>query len=461
MGAFMSEPTESPAASDGHEGRSAPEAAGVRLDGWKSIASYLHKDIRTVQRWEQREGLPVHRHEHQRQATAYAYGSELDHWLRHRSADLPLDEQPPRPGPSAAWPGRRWWLVLTGVLAIVAIVAVVVAMRVQQGRTAGRDTRDAQAYAAFAQGQALYHARRYRDAIDALQQAVSRDRQFGAAWALLAKSYARLAPPAWAGGTDSAVHATQAALRAGQLAPKEADTHVALALAARARGEVGPWREEAQRALSLDPRTAEAHAVLGDSYSGIPYACGREVDAERADEYYKQALLLKPDLNTAVSNRATNLRRLGRYKECIDLVDRELKSLTDETPLRLARGGCRLMAGDLEGAAADIEPLRDSPKLSPVGPLVLLGLLELKRGETDAGVRDLELAARVHEGAEAELFVAEAYAAAQDAPHLVTHLKRAFELDPSCRGFVASSPAFRAVRDTSEIRGLLALPFPR
>jgi tetratricopeptide (TPR) repeat protein len=461
MSPFMSDPIEPPAGSDCREGHSAPEAAGDRLDGWKSIASHLRRDIRTVQRWEQREGLPVHRHEHQRQATAYAYGSELDQWRRRRSADLPLDEPPLRPDSPNAERGRRWWLVSTGVLAAVAIVAVVVAMRVGRERTVGRDTRDAQAYAAFAQGQALYHARRYRDAIEALQQAVTRDQQFGAAWALLAKAYARLAPPAWAGGTDSAVHATQAALRAGQLAPREADTHVALALAARARGEVLQWRAEAQRALSLDPRAAEAYAVLGDSYSGIPYVCGREVDAERADEYYRQALQLKPDLNTAVSNRATNLRRLGRYGECIELVDRALRSLTDETPLRLVRGGCRLMAGDLEGAAADIVPLRDSPKLSPVGPLVLLGLLELKRGETGVGVRDLELAAQVHEGAEAELFVAEAYAAAQDSPHLVAHLKRAFALDASCRGFVASSPAFRAVRDTSEIRELLTLPSRR
>ena len=37
------------------------EARGRRLDSWKEIAAYLGRDVRTVQRWERREGLPIHR----------------------------------------------------------------------------------------------------------------------------------------------------------------------------------------------------------------------------------------------------------------------------------------------------------------------------------------------------------------------------------------------------------------
>ena len=36
------------------------------LDSWKEIAAYFHRDIKTVQRWEKREGMPVHRHLHDR-----------------------------------------------------------------------------------------------------------------------------------------------------------------------------------------------------------------------------------------------------------------------------------------------------------------------------------------------------------------------------------------------------------
>ena len=51
---------------------------GRRLDGWKAIAGYFGRDIRTVQRWERNEGLPVGRHGHDRQASVYADVNELD-----------------------------------------------------------------------------------------------------------------------------------------------------------------------------------------------------------------------------------------------------------------------------------------------------------------------------------------------------------------------------------------------
>ncbi len=426
-----------------------------RLDGWKALANHLGRDIRTVQRWERRERLPVRRHAHQKQATVYAYRSELDAWLRHRNVQTGTDESS-----LDATTGRRamhvWWALGVGAaLSVVLLVALRTGDDPGNSVIGGRDTDDPTAYAAFAEGQALYSARRYRDAVASLETAVSRDPRYGSAWAVLAKTHARLAQPAWAGGGSAAIRASQAAQRAAELAPEAADVRIALALAARARGDVETWRQEAQRALERDPLAAEAYALLGDSYSSLVYACDRDMDPQLADEYYQKALELKPDLTTAVSNRATNLRRMGRYDECINLVDRALKSLADETPLVLVRGGCRLMQGDLTGAAEDIAPLRDNPKVSPVGSLVLLGLLALKRGDVETGVRDLEGAANLHHSAQSELFVAEAYAAATDLPHLMGHLKRAFDMDASCPGIVAASPAFRSVRETQEVRRLL------
>src|SRR2546426_11273236 len=55
-----------------------------KLVSWKEIAAYLGREVRTVQRWENTEGLPVHRHEHLRKSTVYAYASELDEWFRKR-----------------------------------------------------------------------------------------------------------------------------------------------------------------------------------------------------------------------------------------------------------------------------------------------------------------------------------------------------------------------------------------
>lgn len=62
---------------------STPPAEG-RLESWKEIAAFLKRDVRTVQRWEQREGLPVHRHFHESRGSVYAYAPELEAWRNNR-----------------------------------------------------------------------------------------------------------------------------------------------------------------------------------------------------------------------------------------------------------------------------------------------------------------------------------------------------------------------------------------
>ncbi len=32
-----------------------------KLNSWKEIAAYLNRDVTTVQRWEKREAMPIHR----------------------------------------------------------------------------------------------------------------------------------------------------------------------------------------------------------------------------------------------------------------------------------------------------------------------------------------------------------------------------------------------------------------
>ena len=56
-----------------------------RLDSWKEIAVYLRRQVRTVQRWEEREGLPVQRHVHAKASSVCAFKHEIDAWLRSRS----------------------------------------------------------------------------------------------------------------------------------------------------------------------------------------------------------------------------------------------------------------------------------------------------------------------------------------------------------------------------------------
>lgn len=77
-----------------------------------------------MQRWEKREGLPVHRHQHDRQGTVFAHGHELDTWLSRRQ--LRPDEAPAVGAPEPAVPPRLGRRALGG-LAIAAAVLVAAA----------------------------------------------------------------------------------------------------------------------------------------------------------------------------------------------------------------------------------------------------------------------------------------------------------------------------------------------
>jgi len=55
-------------------------ATRQRLHGWKEIASHFCRSVRCVQRWERTEKLPVHRHNHARGSSVYAFLKELEAW---------------------------------------------------------------------------------------------------------------------------------------------------------------------------------------------------------------------------------------------------------------------------------------------------------------------------------------------------------------------------------------------
>jgi tetratricopeptide (TPR) repeat protein len=99
-----------------------PESAPQhRLDSWKEIARYLRREVRTIQRWEANEGLPIHRHLHDTQVTVYAFPAELDDWLAKRR---PSEESR---GPVVAECRVRWWrLHRTALLSSGAALALLV-----------------------------------------------------------------------------------------------------------------------------------------------------------------------------------------------------------------------------------------------------------------------------------------------------------------------------------------------
>ena len=104
-----------------------PPSRGSNLDSWKEIAAYLRRDIRTVQRWEKQEGLPVHRHQHDERGTAYAYSGEIDEWLQNRRRRAGAAAQPDEPSPPGAAVETGPRRARSGYLAVVAIGVAAVA----------------------------------------------------------------------------------------------------------------------------------------------------------------------------------------------------------------------------------------------------------------------------------------------------------------------------------------------
>jgi hypothetical protein len=146
-----------------------------RLESWKEIAAYLRREVRTVQRWEKREGLPVHRHHHDERASIYAYKAELDAWWHNDHTRLETDqEKEEAPGqdtvspvlvfeqgngqPDSAKPAEvvvvrtwpLWWLwVFVAVAAVVASVVTIYMLKNRQSLQPGLAPRNPVVLASF------------------------------------------------------------------------------------------------------------------------------------------------------------------------------------------------------------------------------------------------------------------------------------------------------------------------
>lgn len=120
-----------------------------RLDSWKEIAAYLKRDVRTVQRWEAFESLPVHRHQHKKRGSVYALRGELDTWRDTRRAEFfePAPAAPAAGAPIAPAAETRisrlgpWsWIA---VLSVAVTFAGVVSFRRDRGVTTSSVEHDA------------------------------------------------------------------------------------------------------------------------------------------------------------------------------------------------------------------------------------------------------------------------------------------------------------------------------
>jgi pentatricopeptide repeat protein len=118
------------------------------LDSWKEIAVYLNRDVTTVQRWEKREGMPVHRHVHEKRGSVYAVPEELDSWIQSRRLRVDEAETTVSVEPSVepiaqadigdqgkTGPRTRLWFALAAIVLLALLIVGWLALRTRSKDT--------------------------------------------------------------------------------------------------------------------------------------------------------------------------------------------------------------------------------------------------------------------------------------------------------------------------------------
>ena len=127
---------------------------------------------------------------------------------------------------------------------------------------------------------------------------------------------------------------------------------------------------EIRRGLDYNPRNPEAHQVMGliQQRLGNPGAARRSM---------REALVLDPDNPQYTAQYATLLCRQGEYGEALALFERVNRDPLNEAPAatHARSGGCRLRAGDLDGATRDF---RRALALQPEIPAVFYSMADIE-----------------------------------------------------------------------------------
>ncbi|HEY6050862.1 MAG TPA: hypothetical protein VIZ58_06410, partial [Thermoanaerobaculia bacterium] len=254
-----------------------------RLESWKEIAAHFGRRVRTVQRWEKEEGLPVHRHAHRSRGTIYAVPEELDAWWATRM--LPhaiLSEVKELPSPAKAR-----GLGPLGPLGLVGAAAVLVLMAARSFAPAPPASADDPSPRVL-EARYLIH-RGWPSEIER-------------AMALCSAEAAR-------------ADADPSASKSEKAAAHECLAHGALARARMGRGPLAEGLLEATRqaeiALALEPHRADSVAIA--AWAGFI----RDWNAGAAESGYRRAIALDPASGLPHHGLAHLLSSRGRHDEAI------------------------------------------------------------------------------------------------------------------------------------------------
>lgn len=116
-----------------------------------------------------------------------------------------------------------------------------------------------------------------------------------------------------------------------------------------AQGKLEIALENLNKALSADPRHADAHTVIAVLYERIG-------NNAKAEEHYRRAVQLKPASGNENNNNGAFLCKLGRFDEAVPYFEKAVADPFYQTPaVALTNAGtCAIKGGRLDAAERDL-----------------------------------------------------------------------------------------------------------
>ncbi len=311
------------------------EASNRRLDSWKEIAAFFHRDERTVRRWEKERSLPVYRMPGKARSSVYAFEQELREWLK---SPVSVEPSPAKAQPQVtaqtgqtATPAKarssrkmaNFMIVAAGMI----MASTLVAFRIIHSRSAsiaGPATSASASTTAVPEALDLYLKGKYEwskrspeslsQAADYFNQAIALDPNYAQAYAGLADTYNLLREYTTMPPSQAYPLALAAARKAVQLDDSLSEAHRALAFASFYWNWDFPGGErEFKRAIELTPNDPVAHHWYATALSVL----GRFPESLQELEHARQ---LDPGSASILADRALVLFTAQHGQESVSLL---------------------------------------------------------------------------------------------------------------------------------------------
>ena len=246
-------------------------------------------------------------------------------------------------------------------------------------------TQNLEAYDLFLRGRQLWNKRTGADiksAIGYFQEATEKDPNFALAYAALGASYVILPRYSDATRAESLPKARAAVRRALELDPKLAEAHAVLARSLAAEGDHAGAEKAIIEAIALNPNYATAHHW----YSSILQSSGKP---EQGLAEARKAEALDPLSPVIQANVGTLLFMNRKYPETLTQLDKVLQLSPDFAPAYRVRSWVRMKEKKFDEAITDLEKVRslasDDPDL-----LTLFGYCYAATGRTNEALERIE-----------------------------------------------------------------------